>query len=66
MPDKTYHVGLCYSGYIEFDDVQAADDAEAVAKAEAMVEAIPFPHARIPDSLERWRDADMIEEVNPC
>lgn len=58
-----YEVRLCYSCYVEIEDIQARDEAEAIEKAEAIVNDVPFPFSTAPSDMERWKEADMVSEV---
>lgn len=60
-----YRVALAYSGYVLIDGIHASDEAEAVTKAEGIVSDVPFPTGFPPKDLERWEDADVVEEVKP-
>jgi hypothetical protein len=57
---KTYLVQLCYSGYT-VNVVEAESEDEAIRVAEAFDER----KERLNLDLERWTDADMVEETVP-
>jgi hypothetical protein len=52
-----YVVNVCYSGYVSVE-VDAENEDEAVRKAEADTSPAEI------NNLERWPEADMVEELD--
>ena len=61
MPKFT--VRLCYSGYVVHHNVEAKDGDEAILRAAFTMIAHNIPPEKHVEGLERWPEADMVEEV---
>lgn len=61
---KKYQVELCYSLYATVFEVEADDERDAIEKTVlAFNQSKGIEPSLDLSSLSRWRDADMIEEV---
>jgi len=58
-----FRVKLSYTGYVEFDRIQALTKEKALYWAEQLTQYIAFNVVDSLDSLERWPCADEVEEI---